>query len=125
MCKAAHYLGWDGDNTRVPLAELLFVCNMACWAYTRLYVYPLTAVQSTFYERHLKPGCSPEASDGGASCTAMAGGLALLFCLHAYWFAMMIKVVIKILVGDGAQAAAGQYLADDELKKQRQQQKDK
>ncbi|GMH97148.1 hypothetical protein TL16_g13337, partial [Triparma laevis f. inornata] len=52
LCQSTHYLGWDSESFPggVPVAEVLFVCNLVSWIITRLYLLPFTIIRSTIYE---------------------------------------------------------------------------
>ncbi|GMH86320.1 hypothetical protein TrST_g65 [Triparma strigata] len=108
-CQATHYLGWDAESFPfgIPVAEVLFVCNICCWAYTRLYIFPFTIVRSVTFEI--------AGIEGEKYARMLSVFLYLLQGMHIWWFSEMIRVVVKILTpGVSAKEAASVYLTERE-----------
>ena len=128
-CQATHYLGWDAESFPfgIPVAEVLFVCNICCWAYTRLYIFPFTIgeLQRSDNEElgicqlvyvivvHTNSSLRSSAQrsfltvrsvtfeiagiEGEKYARMLSVFLYLLQGMHIWWFSEMIRVVVKIL----------------------------
>eukprot|EP00518_Triparma_eleuthera_P010911 CAMPEP_0182471332 /NCGR_PEP_ID=MMETSP1319-20130603/20138_1 /TAXON_ID=172717 /ORGANISM="Bolidomonas pacifica, Strain RCC208" /LENGTH=292 /DNA_ID=CAMNT_0024671877 /DNA_START=252 /DNA_END=1127 /DNA_ORIENTATION=+ len=96
ICQSAHYLGWDGDHfpMGLPIAEVLFVCNMLCWVCTRLYLFPTKIIWTVVFEMHEDYICG---GDGAVYCQSLSVLLFVLQAMHIYWFYEMVMVLVKVL----------------------------
>lgn len=111
-CQSAHYLGWDRDHCPLgfPIAEVLFVCNMLCWVYTRLYLFPTKIIWTVTFEMHEDYICGGE---GVVYCQSLSVLLFVLQAMHIYWFYEMVMVLVKLLTpGVKTGEAASSYLTE-------------
>jgi len=109
LCKATHYLSWDWDHTPLPVAEGLFVLNLVTWAYTRLYLYPKSCIWSAIVERSVNGVVNQRSWD----FDVLIGGGIILEMMHWFWFIEMIRVAVKLLLGESATKAGSSYLEEE------------
>ncbi|KAF9570858.1 sphingosine N-acyltransferase lag1 [Mortierella alpina] len=99
--KSIKYLG-----VASRICDGFFACFMVCWLYTRhfLYGYILHAFMFTAYE--MIP-FELDIAQGKWYCRELAWlptfGLGLLQILMIYWFALILRIVVKILKGHSAE----------------------
>ncbi|KAG0083536.1 sphingosine N-acyltransferase lag1 [Podila epicladia] len=99
--KSIKYLG-----VASRVCDGFFACFMVCWLYTRhfLYGYILHSFMFTAYE--MIP-FELDIANGKWYCRELAWlpvlGLALLQILMVYWFALILRIVFKILKGHSAE----------------------
>lgn len=108
------------------IVELAFVSNIVAWLYFRLYKFPLDVVyQGVFvgYTKNCGPAEGTFLERWSAAGTSMTSGclLSSLCLLHAYWFFLFLRILVKIITGDtsragkeGYEGASGSDIASDD-----------
>lgn len=78
------------------LSNLVLACFVAAWAALRMYCFPRYILYSTYVEVQAVLGFKPPAY------FLINGGLSLLYCLHVYWFSLIMKVAyMAVTTGQG------------------------
>jgi len=77
--------------------NIWFAALLISWAGTRLFLFPVFIIYSTVFESVSK--IPIDLFPGIWIYVGFNGGLIFLFCLHVYWFGLMLKVFAKVLFG--------------------------
>lgn len=78
------------------LSNGVLACFVVAWAVLRLYCFPRYILYSTYVEVQQVLGFKPPAY------YLINGGLTLLYCLHLYWFSLIMKVAyVAVTTGRG------------------------
>lgn len=80
------------DVTPFALQMTSFVLMLVSWAYFRLYFFPVHVIGRIYEEAQDWRGLVPM---NGNSVAMLSGFLFVLFCLHVFWFYIMLKGLIK------------------------------
>jgi hypothetical protein len=67
---------------------------LVSWAYFRLYFFPVHVIKRIYEESQDWRGLIPMNFN---SVAMLSGFLSVLFCLHLFWFYLMLKGIIKRL----------------------------
>jgi len=88
------------------ICDTSFACFMVSWLYTRHYLYGYILHSFMFTAYEMIP-FELDIQQGKWYCRELAWlptfGLALLQILMVYWFAMILRIVVKILKGESAE----------------------
>lgn len=97
---------------------------MVVWAYYRLYYFPCHLIYSCLVEarRELDAGAglmangdwslvkslaaSPFTLANLPGWGAMVFGLCILVCLHLFWYSLFVRILVRLINGEGAKGAA-------------------
>ncbi len=101
LMKMANYLKLEGLRNGFAV-ELLFIVNTyVSWPYLRLYYFPLVIAKQGWWADY------PAKCTVTANHTAIATGFAVLACLHLFWFGLLQRLAIKVLVSGKTPQEAG------------------
>jgi len=84
------YLKW------VTIANNIFKALLSCWIVTRILIYPIKVIHSTWVETYTV--LDPKIQDD--HWLMFNGFLIFLFILNIYWFSLMIKMLLRNDVKD-------------------------
>ena len=113
LMKMANYLKVEGRHGFF-ITEACFVLNTAVtWPYMRLYRFPAFVVQSVVFGYHRLCTTNGHAGDPWANPTpdipgSWASSAALLtglFLLHVFWWGLMIRIAVKLVMGEKSHEA--------------------
>jgi hypothetical protein len=123
LLKIFNYAKMEG-RAAFYMVEINMINTLVCWAYWRLWVFPFHVLPSTIWGSH--DACGDPAHRGdywhhdppGIQMWRLANCLmTMLVFMHAYWFALLLRVVKKAIQREnlhhaGAEAYEGH--SDDE-----------
>lgn len=115
LMKMCNYLKLE-DMHGFFITEIMFVTNtLVTWPYLRMYKFPYYIV----YEGVLLAyggKCGAEGVEGtvarcmsGGTCFTSFCFLSLLAFLHFYWYALFIRIAIRLLTSSASQAGKAEY----------------
>jgi len=122
--KMVNYLKLESAAGRY-MSECAYFINMIGWIYFRLYIFPTRVIYSALYESHLLLA----SRDNGKFWVnffdkdmplygAMVSLLVVLFFLHIWWFALLVRIGYKAFNTQGVnklnQTGAEQYEGDSD-----------
>ena len=123
LMKMANYMKLEGRHGGF-IVEALFVLNtFVTWPWLRLYRFPVSVVQSVIFGYHRlcttnghagDPWANPAPDIPGswASSSMLLSGLCVL---HVLWWGMMLRIALKLMMGEKA-AKAGDKIYEGSMK---------
>lgn len=112
VLKCANYLKLEGANS-LFLVETSFVTTLVTWAVLRLYVFPAHVVWTLGWQGsalHVLPA-RPERYESYIVLNLL---LSILACLHVWWYALMCRILIRLLRSETPNDAGGKEYEGDE-----------
>lgn len=110
--KCSNYLGYDGSSG-IPLAEIGFGLNYLSWGYSRLYLYPVKLIYSTYIGIE-----AYNVADNGIERLKLRLCLTLLsvVCIMSYyWYYLFIRIGIKLATQTAEQVTKDEYEGDPDV----------
>ena len=98
LLKMSNYMGFD-EQSGLYLTELLFVSNLICWLYLRMWLFPFHVIATVAHDAnpyfHVKDGVFSMASYVGIKiCLAL---LCVLACMHIYWWMLFMRIAVRLV----------------------------
>eukprot|EP00038_Savillea_parva_P018067 m.22362 g.22362 ORF g.22362 m.22362 type:complete len:367 (+) comp3976_c0_seq2:2-1102(+) len=100
LLKMTNYAGLDAD-AGYYLTELVFVLQLATWAYARLYTYPIKGVMATW--QSVGPFSHTTLQHFGL--LLMGSFLTFLVVLHIWWYFLFLRILYRLLTAESAHDA--------------------
>lgn len=114
--KMANYLKCEGAKGFF-IVEISFCANLIAWVYFRLYLFPFYIIHSALFGSHTMAGNTPE--PGNVWKYPLVETLpyylvhnlllVILYMMHIYWFCILCKILVKILMAGRQEASRTEY----------------
>lgn len=109
LLKIFNYMSLDGYSNYF-IVEQTFILNLLYWLWSRLYIFPLRIIQSTFPYDFIIPGPVFIKFPLFSLCNYCRILLVFLFCLHCWWFFLILRIGFRMICAEsGHSAAAAEY----------------